>query len=114
MISNKTRVLAIVTGCLVSIAALIADGWRYAVAVSGLLVLGAILQPQLRRWGRALMWAGTLWLSFWVLYVGFGMLAERTPGAPVRIFDILEGSAVLLALACDGAMLTEEIRIWRA
>jgi len=114
VISGKTRGLAIAAGCLVAMVALIAYGWRYAVEVSALLVLGAILQPRLPRVGRALMCAGALWLSFWVLYVGVGMIAERAPGAPIRIFDVLEWALVLLALACDTAILIEEVKIRRA
>jgi len=114
VISEKTRWLAIATGCLVATEALIAFGGLCAVSVSALLVSGAILQSDFPRVGRILMWVGALWLSFWVFFAGFLMLGAWDPGTPLSIFGVSAMAAVLLVLACDGAILIEEVKIWRA
>jgi hypothetical protein len=113
VISVKTRWLAFATGCLVAIELLITFGARHAVVVSALLVSGAIVQSDFPRVGRILMWVGALWLSFWVFFAGFLMFGGREPATPLSVFDVCAAAAAVLALACDGAIVIEEIKIWR-
>jgi hypothetical protein len=114
IVSSNTRWLAIVTGCLTSVAGLaIGFGLGFAV-LAAILIAGSALQPRFNRAGRGLICFGAIVLSGYVFDIGFFVVTEGHAGDFIHWTSLTLLASVLLVAACDWAIVAEEMRIRRA
>jgi hypothetical protein len=114
IVSGKTRWLAVVTGCLTSVAGLALGLGIGFVFPAGILIIGAIVQPRFHRLGRGLVCAGALLLSACVFDVEFFMMIERHAGSGIMAADVVTWLSVALVALCDVAIVIDEVRMRRA
>jgi hypothetical protein len=111
-VSNKTRWIAAVTGCVTAITGFpILSIW--SVLVSGCLVLGAAMARRSPRHGRDLIWFGAGVVTLWTIPVGALILrASLDAGKDPRVVAAAAAS-VLLVVWCDAALVTDAVRMRR-
>lgn len=112
VIASKIRWFAVVTGCFAAIAGYFRFGYANA-CVPGFIIMGAIIQGRFPRFGRVLICAGAIALSYWVFVVDVFLLIETNPTRHLGQFSLTLASVLLVAL-CDYAIAIEEIKIRRA
>jgi hypothetical protein len=118
ILPRKIRWLAVAAGCFSALAWSL--GGLYFAIVSGPLIVGAIVQPRFRRLGTALVAAGALYLSFWVLPYGIGILFG-TVRTLRQYHDLIRLGvtslwvvSILLVGWCDAALVIDAVKRRRA
>lgn len=118
IVSDKTRWLAVLTGCFTAVAASVSITWLMAF-VPILLILGAIAQPRFPRSGVALMFVSALSLSSWVVPITVGLLIQSVRTLPTHHdFDIVAVTSLyvvsfLLVICCDAALIIDFLKSTR-
>ena len=77
------------------------------------MIMGAIVQGRFPRFGRVLICAGAIALSYWVFVVDVSLLIEGGPTHHLGQFGLTLASILLVAL-CDYAIAIEELKFRRA
>jgi len=77
------------------------------------MIVGVLIQLNFPRTGRALICFGALLLTFFVFDIGFFMITERRAGSGIMPADVYVLLSIILAAACDVAIVFEELRIRR-
>ena len=112
IIGSKIRWFAVVAGCFAAIAGSFRFGYASA-CVPSFMVMGAIIQGRFPRFGRVLICAGAIALSYWVFVVDVFLLIETGPTHHLGQFGLTLASVLLVAF-CDVAIVIEEVKIRRA
>ena len=115
ILADKTRWLAIVTGCFTAVTGCVSITWLITI-IPILLILGAIAQPRFPRAALGLMSVSALLLSLWVLPIGVGILfgSVRTLRTN-RDFNMVAVTSLwvvsfLLVTCCDAALMIDSVR----
>jgi hypothetical protein len=118
VVSNKTRWLAVLTGCFTAVAASVSITWVMAF-VPLLLIMGAIAQRRFPCSGVALMLVCALSLSSWVVPVAVGLLTQSVRTLPTyHDFNIVAVTSLyvvsfLLVICCDVALIVDFLKSTR-
>ena len=111
IVPKEIRWLAIITGGFVAVAGFFALG-PYFLMYCSFLIVGAIAQTRFPRWGRWLMWAGSLILILWALPLGVDTVRMWRAIVSRQVTALILVS-VLLVLVCDVALVIEALRARR-
>jgi hypothetical protein len=112
IVSNKTRWIAALTGCLTAITGLPVLGYL-SVLASTLLIVGAVLVARFQRHGRDLIWFGAGATTLWAIPAGLGIRRlSLSGGSDPRVVEAAIAT-VLLVVVCDIALITDGLRASR-
>jgi hypothetical protein len=114
----KVRLLSIATGFFTAIAGSLLMGPFFSIWPA-ILVLGAIVQPYWRHFGRGLMLSGALFLSAWATLFVVGVLhgiRQLRHYHDLNSRGVLSSmlASVILVSWCDVALVISEIKMRRA
>ena len=109
VISNATRWIAAITGCVTAVTGL-AVLTLLSPVVSGCLIVGAVVVRRYPRYGRDLMWFGAGVVSLWAIPVGMGILRLSLSGGTDPRVVAAAAVSVFLVVCCDAALLTDAFK----
>jgi len=115
-ITGRTRWLVIATALVVAITSWPGFG-LYAVIYPTVLVVGAVIQPRLQRYGFWMMFVPAVFLSAWILPFGCFLLfdAIRTitlqHHSTMAVVSSLWGASLVLLACCDTALIKEGFKL---
>jgi hypothetical protein len=99
-VSNRTRWIAVATGCVTALAGIPAIS-LLSLVLSGFLIIGAALAGRFPRYGRDLTWFGAGISSAWGIPLGLYVLyLSHLPGSDLRVIPAVAIPLILL-ICCD-------------
>ena len=110
----KTRWLLITSACAESVLGIpMGMGLGFAV-LAVFMIIGALIQPRFHHVGRGVICFGSILLTAFVIDIGVFTMTEWNGNSRVTPGLVYILLSVLFAIACDVAVVTEEIRMRRS